>query len=116
VSTFAFDLALLAFLLAVTHLHYALLAGIAYGIAVSINYLLSRRFVFAGTERAVTHGYVIFLGIAGVGLVAVSGLMVVLVEYAHLPPLVARVGIAGVVGLWNYLMNLFVNFKVAGKH
>jgi hypothetical protein len=29
--------------------------------------------------------------------------------------LAARVAVAALTGFWNYLMNLYVNFRVAGK-
>ena len=66
-STFAFDLALLFVLTELFHLNYLISAGAAYLIAISINYVFSRRYVFAGTLRSVHAGYVIFLLIAGAG-------------------------------------------------
>jgi putative flippase GtrA len=116
VSTFLFDLFLLYLLTDSFKIHYALATPLAFGIAVSINYFLSRRFVFKGTLRSVHAGYGVFLAIAGTGMAAVTGLMVVFVEVLHMEYLPARVIIAGIVGVWNYLMNLYVNFKVAGKH
>ena len=53
--------------------------------------------------------------IALAGLLAVTGLMVVFVEILHMHYLPSRIIIAGMVGMWNYFMNLYVNFKVAGK-
>jgi len=116
VSTFLFDLFLLYLLTDYFKIHYALATPLAFGIAVSINYFISRRFVFKGTLRSIHAGYGVFLAIAGTGMAAVTGLMVVFVEVFHMEYLPARVIIAGLVGLWNYFMNLYVNFKVAGKH
>ncbi len=115
-STFLFDLFLLYVFIDYFKIYYVLATALAFGIAVSINYFISRRFVFKGTLRSVHSGYGVFLLIAGAGMGAVTGLMVVFVEVFHLPYLPARVIIAGIVGLWNYFMNLYVNFKVAGKH
>lgn len=115
-TTFLIDLLLLYLLIDYLHIYYVQATALAFGIAVSINYFVSRRFVFTGTRRSVHAGYAIFLLIAGAGMVAVTGLMVVFVEVLHLPYLPARIMIAGIVGLWNYGMNLYVNFKVAGKH
>ena len=111
-STFAFDLALLFVLTELFHLNYLISAGAAYLIAITINYVFSRRYVFAGTLRSVHAGYVIFLLIAGAGLLIVTGLMYVFVQKFGFNVFVSRVLIAGVVGIWNYLMNLYVNFKV----
>ena len=116
VSTFLFDLLLLYVLTDYLKIHYAVATPVAYGIAVSINYFISRRFVFKGTLRSVHTGYGVFLAIAGTGMGAVTGLMVVFVEVLQMQPLPSRVIIAGFVGVWNYIMNLYVNFKVAGKH
>lgn len=115
-STFLFDLLLLYILIDYVKIYYPLATALAFGVAVSINYFISRRFVFTGTLRSVHAGYGMFLSIALVGMGAVTGLMVVFVEVFHLSYLPARVIIAGIVGLWNYLMNLYVNFKVAGRH
>lgn len=115
-STFLFDLFLLYVFIDFFKIYYVLATALAFGVAVSINYFISRRFVFKGTLRSVHAGYGVFLLIAGAGMGAVTGLMVVFVEVFHLPYLPARVIIAGIVGLWNYFMNLYVNFKVAGKH
>jgi len=115
VSTFALDLALLFILTDVFRVHYVLSAGIAFCIAVSLNYVISRRFVFGGTERGMQSGYVMFLLIAAVGLLAVMGLMYISVDRFGLNYIVSRVLIAGLVGFWTYLMNLYWNFRVAGK-
>lgn len=116
ISTFFLDLCLLWLFLEVFHMSYVLAAGVAFVIAVSINYVLSRRYVFCGTLRSVGVGYSNFLLIASFGLLLVMGGMYVLVEYVAFSIIWARVVLAAVTGLWNYLMNLYVNFKVVGKH
>lgn len=115
-STFLFDLLLLFLMTHYAGVHYAVATPIAFGIAVSINYFVSRRLVFKGSLRPLHTGYGVFLMIAAAGMAAVTGLMLVFVELLQMAPLPARVIIAGIVGLWNYFMNLYVNFKVAGKH
>jgi len=115
VSTFLFDLFLLYFFIDYLKIYYVYATAAAFGIAVSINYVLSRRFVFHGTLRSAHAGYGIFILIALVGLGAVTGLMVFFVEVLHMNYFPSRIIIAGMVGMWNYLMNLYVNFKVAGK-
>jgi putative flippase GtrA len=115
-STFVFDLFLLYLLIDYFRIYYVLATAMAFGVAVSINYFVSRRFVFKGTLRSVHEGYGIFILTALVGLGTVTGLMVLFVEVFHLHYIPARIIIAGIVGLWNYFMNLYVNFKVAGKY
>lgn len=116
IGTFAFDLALLSFLTEILGWDPVLSAGAAFLMAVTINYALSRKLVFKGTDRSVHHGYAIFLVITGIGLVAVTGLMAFFTSVLdwHYAP--SRVLIAAVVGIWNYLMNLYVTFRVAGRH
>jgi putative flippase GtrA len=116
VSTFLFDLFLLYVFIDFFQIYYVTATPIAFGIAVSINYFISRRFVFKGTLRSVHAGYGVFILIALTGMAAVTGLMYVLVDKFHMHYMPARVMTAGLVGIWNYLMNLYVNFKVAGKH
>lgn len=115
VSTFLLDLGMLYVFTEFLHINYLIASGVAFVIAVSINFFFSRYFVFQGSHRSMKAGYIIFLMIAGTGLLLVVGLMHVAVGILGFPLLLSRVGVAGVVGMWNYLMNLFVNFKVAGK-
>lgn len=112
--TFALDLALLSLFIDVFHLYYVVAAGVAFVIATSLNYVISRRYVFTGSERGVRSGYLLFLLIGGVGVLIITTLMYVLVDVFTFHYLISRILIAGVVGWWNYLMNLHVNFKVAG--
>jgi putative flippase GtrA len=115
-STFLFDLLLLYILTDIVLVNYVLSAGVAFLIAVSVNYYFSRIFVFTQTERRFVSGYYWFIGIAGVGVLMVMSLMFLFVAIFGWPYLISRVLIASVVGVWNYLMNLFFNFNVAGKH
>jgi putative flippase GtrA len=114
--TFALDLVALFLLVELFSAPYTYAAGGAFMVAISINYVLSRKYVFVGSSRSVTVGYTNFLAIAGVGILFVVGGMYVLVTYFGLYYLVARVAVAGVTSLWNYSINLFFNFKVAGVH
>jgi len=116
IATFALDLLLLYVLIDDCGWNYILATGVAFAVAVSLNYVLDRRWVFKGTLRSVQAGYVVFIAIGCVGaLIAMAG-MSVLVGVFHLNYVVSRIAIASMVGLWNYLMNLYVNFKVAGKY
>lgn len=116
VGTFVLDLGLLYILTDFLGLNYVIAAGVGFLLAVTLNYVLSRKFVFAGTDRSQKEGYAIFLFIAFIGLAIVTGGMYVLVEWWGVYYLFARVAVSGVTGLWNYLMNLYLNFKVVGMH
>jgi putative flippase GtrA len=115
-STFAVDLLLLYVLIDGFKMNYLVGAGLSFIFAISINYFLSRRFVFKGTQRGVGSGYVNFIAVALAGLLIVIGGMYVLVAVAGVGYVLSRFIIAGLTGFWNYLLNLFVTFKVVGHH
>lgn len=112
---FVLDLGLLFLLVDTFLIPPVFAAGLAFIVAVSLNYFVSRKFVFSKTRREVKIGYLTFLLIAGVGLLLVTGGMYVLLHLG-VQYLLARVIIATVTGFWNYMMNLYVNFNVAGIH
>jgi putative flippase GtrA len=114
-GTFLIDLALLYALTEIFAIHYLYSAGIAFLIAVSINFVLSRRYIFKGSARSAKVSYLNFILIALVGLGLVTGGMYVLVSIFSMSYVLARIFVACLTGIWNYLMNLYVNFKVAGK-
>jgi len=116
VSTFALDLLLLFVFVEFFSWNYLIAAGAAFCIAVSVNYVISRRFVFTGTSRPLGEGYVWFCIIAATGLATITFFMFVFVELFHWNYLLSRIVIAAMVGIWGYLMNLYFNFKVAGKY
>lgn len=115
-STFAFDLALLWIMTEVFLIPYLVSTALAFIVAVSINYFVSRKYVFKGTSRKIHHGYMYFILIAGGGALAVTGAVALLVTTLALHYLVARVLVACIVGIGNYLFNLHFNFKVVGHH
>lgn len=114
VSTLLLDLALMFALADGLGWHYVAAASGAFAVAVSVNYAASRRYVFSGTLRGAGEGYAIFLSVAAAGMAAVAGGMYLLVDIFHWTYLPARLAVASATGLWSYLMNLYVNFKVAG--
>ncbi len=115
-STFAFDLLLIYLMTEFLGIPYWASTAIGFVIAVSVNYFVSRRFVFKGTERKVHHGYVYFISVAGGGAFLVTAAVAGLVATFALHYLLARVLVACVMGMANYLFNLHFNFKVAGHH
>jgi putative flippase GtrA len=115
-STFVIDLLLLYFFIDVITLNYLVGSGLAFVCAISVNYFISRRYVFKGTQRDMRSGYLNFIAIALVGLLIVVTGMYVLVSLLGVGYFIARFTVAVLTGFWNYLLNLFVTFKVAGKH
>lgn len=115
-STFAFDLALIWLMTEFLGIAYWLSTALGFIIAVSLNYFVSRRFVFKGTARKMHHGYIFFILFACGGAAFIAGAVTLLVTLFGLHYLVARVAIACIVGFGNYLFNLHFNFRVAGLH
>lgn len=115
-STFLFDLLLLFAATTYAGVPYYLATPGAFLVAVSLNYLISRHFVFRGTTRRHRVGYSVFIGVAVLGALGTTLGVTLFVTYAGLHFLVARVLTSLVVGMGNYLFNLFFNFKVVGLH
>ncbi len=116
VSTLLLDLGMLYVAVSIIGIPYYLATPCSFLIAISCNYILSRHLVFKGTQRGWGEGYAYFALVALVGAAVTTGLVAVLVSLFGLYYLFARVMVAGLVGIGNYLFNLHVNFKVAGKH
>lgn len=115
-STLLIDLTILYVLTEIFSVHYQIGIAIGFLIAVSINYLVSRRWVFKHTDRGFLMGYVFFIKFALVGLFLTMSITWYLVEILGIYYLASRLGAAGIVGVSNYLSNLYLNFRVAGKH
>lgn len=111
-STFLLDLALVYGL--ITYLHFSEAVAVALGflIAITVNFFISYHWVFRGTKRARSTGYLFFVGLAMIGLsVVVSGTLF-LYQTFDLSLYLARILVAGVVGTANFLLNNFFNFRM----
>ena len=86
-------------------------AAIAFLIAMSIHYVLSRIWVFRGSERGMAKGYVYFLINAGIGLVVTTGAFALLMEAAGLHYLIARILASVAAGILVFFLNAVFNFK-----
>ena len=115
-GTFGFDLLLLYVVTEYLGVPYYVATAGAFLVAVSINYFISRRFVFKGTQRSLHGGYLYFITLALAGAAITTAGVALLVTYVGLYYMVARVLVAFIVGTINYLSNLFFNFRVVGMH
>ncbi len=114
-STFLVDLSFLWLLIEYFNIHYLYASAIAFLLGSSINYVISRRFVFLGTSRGAVAGYLFFLKFAIIGMLATVFFMWVLVGATQFNYVFVRILVAGFVGIINYLANLYLNFKVVGN-
>lgn len=110
-SSFALDLFLLWVLTDIFSVYYLLSVTISFAIAISVNYIACRNYAFSGASRGPIDGYFRFVGIALAGIVMVVLSMRTLVELFEFPYLFARIFIGVFVGVWNYTMNAFWNFR-----
>jgi putative flippase GtrA len=110
-SSFALDLILLWTFTELFGIYYLVSAGLAFGIAISVNYVTCRAYAFSGSLRKPIDGYLRFIGIALAGIMIVLLSMRTLVETFGIPYLLARVTVGIFVGFWNYTMNAFWNFR-----
>ena len=110
-ATFALDILLLWLLVEFAGIVYLVAAAIAYLIAITVQYALSRVWVFRRSDRGMATGYFYFLINAGIGLVATLAMLFALVELAGLFYLVARAISSVVAGVLMFVLNAVFNFK-----
>ncbi|HVM73784.1 MAG TPA: GtrA family protein [Candidatus Paceibacterota bacterium] len=115
-STFLLDLAMLYVAVSIIGIPYYVATPCSFLIAVSCNYFWSRHFVFHGSERSLHAGYAYFIMVALSGAATTTMLVAGLVSFVGIYYIFARIIVAGVIGMANYLFNLHINFNVAGKH
>ena len=114
-STFVLDFLLLWFLNGALNIHYIPAATVSYILATVVHYYIVRNWAFTGTKRQIIVGYIYFSIIAGAGLGLNILLLAFFVEIVSVHTLLARL-ISGIfVGIWNYILNLFLNFKTHGQ-
>jgi putative flippase GtrA len=111
-STFLFDLFLIFLIVELFGVDDVLAAGIAFLIAVTVNYFFLRRYAFSETREGVAKTYTFFIVMATVGFFSITGLMYLFVKVLEINYLFSRAFIASMVGAVGYLINIFFNFKV----
>ena len=88
-----------------------LATGISFVLANSVHYVFGRTWIFAGSDRKLATGYLIFLTNSIVGLAVTVGLFWVLTELTPMNYLVARVIVSVFAGLAVFGLNAVVNFR-----
>ena len=94
-------------------LHYLIATAIAFLIGLTVNYFLSKAFVFRA-EQASTGAageFIVYALIGAAGLAITSGLMYCAVELAKMHPLVAKCVIAVIVLAWNFFMRKILLYR-----
>lgn len=89
-----------------------LAVGLGFGIAVSVNYLISYNWVFKGTKQNKVRGYLFFIAVSLAGLVTIVTSTLLIKNIFTIDLYLARTIVAGFVGCANYLINSVFNFKM----
>jgi putative flippase GtrA len=110
-GTFILDL-LLYWYLKTNGIYYLSAAAIAFLFSVSLNYILSRAWVFHESHRHFGMGYFYFLIIALTGAGLTVGILKVLVESEGFDHYIGRVFTGGLVGMFTYSANYYFNFAI----
>jgi putative flippase GtrA len=108
---FALDIALLWLLVELAGIAYLPAAAIAFMAAMSMHYVVSRRWVFKASDRGMAAGYGYFLVNAGIGLVVTLAVFWSLISLLDFHYLVARVVASIVAGILVFFLNAVFNFK-----
>ena len=110
-GVFLLGLAVLWAMVELANVNAVLATGISFLIANSIHYVFGRTWIFAGTDRKISTGYLLFLGNAVVGLVVTVGLFWLLTELAEMHYLAARIIVSVFAGLAVFALNATINFR-----
>jgi len=108
---FAFDLALLWFLVQYFGTDKLIAAAVGFIAANTLHYGFGRSWIFRGTERGMASGYAYFLLNAGIGLAVTIGLFAAFIHWTSINYLVARVIVSVFAGLTVFLLNAMLNFR-----
>lgn len=108
---FALDVALLWCLVELGGFPYIPAAALAFLTAMTLHYVLSRVWIFRGTERGIATGYLYFMVNTGIGLVITIAVFAALIEFTGLYYLFARVLASVAAGIAVFFLNAFFNFK-----
>ena len=110
-AVFLIGLAVLWVLVELASVDPVVAAGISFLIANSIHYVFGRTWIFAGSDRNLATGYLLFIANAVVGLIVTVGLFWLLTTWTELNYLVARIIVSIFAGLAVFVLNAGLNFK-----
>jgi putative flippase GtrA len=112
ISTYILDIALLFLLLNTTTLSQPIAIGTSFFVGVTSNFLLCYYWVYRGTQRDQLLGYAIFAGLATLGVILVTLTTEWFATTWGMNVYVARTVVATFVGLINFSINTFFNFRL----
>ncbi|RHR25826.1 GtrA family protein [Clostridium sp. AF19-22AC] len=100
---FFLDYGLLAFATECLGLHYLISGFISFTVSVTVNYLLSRKFVFAMGQMETHKEFILFVILSVIGLGINEACMAVLVELAGVHYLISKIAATAIVMVYNFI-------------
>ncbi len=79
--------------------------------AATSNYILNRLWTFRSHDPQIARQYLVFVGIALIGLAINNGVIYLLHDRLKLNFYLSKLLAVGVVTFWNFFMNYFFNFS-----
>ena len=97
----------------VVRLHYLISAPIAFLMGLTVNYLLSKKFVFSAenSNHSASTEFIVYCIIGIIGLLMTMVIMWVLTEFAGFLPMISKIIATAIVLVWNFLARKFVLYK-----
>jgi putative flippase GtrA len=111
IVAFTIDIAILWLLVELTPVTYLPAAAIGFLIAMSVQYVISRIWVFPDSDQGIAKGYAYFLVNAGVGLVITLAVFAAFIWWVEIHYLLARLIASAVAGIAVFFLNAVFNFK-----
>lgn len=105
------DLLFLYIFVEFCNLYYLLATTLAFFISASTNYTISHMLIFKQAEHTVARSYSTFMSISLFGLAAIALGMYVLVGIFHVHYLIARLFLAGTLGVSSFFLHKYISFK-----
>ena len=101
---FGIDYGLMIFLTEACSLSYLVSSGISFSVSVIVNYILSLKFVFdTGKDNNKIVEFLIFIVLSVIGLGINQALMWVCVDKLHVHYMISKIGVTGVVMVYNFV-------------
>ncbi|MBQ3111227.1 MAG: GtrA family protein [Clostridia bacterium] len=97
----------------IVRLHYLISAPIAFLMGLTVNYLLSKKFVFSkeNSDHSASTEFIVYGIIGIIGLLMTMVIMWVLTEFAGFLPMISKIIATAIVLVWNFLARKVVLYK-----
>lgn len=112
VGCFVLDMGLVLLLTTTTTINYLLVVIGSFLFTSLILFILSRYYVFPGTQKCVRKSFIVFWAVVAVKAVIAVAFIFILVEYAHLGPVLARLLSGSVEAVLAFLFDYILTFSM----